>query len=75
MKKESPTIIFNIVTIVVCTWFLLKQLTMLRRVEAELGVEFVNPLIAFIWMAVLIVFMINSMIKDLRQPSNQEKLQ
>lgn len=75
MKKESPTIIFNIVTIVVCTWFLLKQLTMLRRVEAELGVEFVNPLIAFIWMAVLIVFMINSMIKDLRQLGNQEKLQ
>ncbi len=73
MKAERPNIIFNIVTIAVIVWYLLKQLTILRRVEAELGVEFVNPIIAFIWMAIMLAVMINSLIKDLRQLDNQGK--
>lgn len=75
MKAERPNIIFNIVTIAVIVWFLLKQLTILRRVEAELGVEFVNPIIAFICMAIMLAVMINSLIKDLRQLGNQGKTQ
>ena len=75
MKKEITGIACTVIIILISMWFLLKQLTMLRRVEAELGVEFVNPMISFMWMAALIAFMINSLIKDLRQLGNQGKTQ